>query len=48
MRKSLKCAQIGAHIPYILACHRQTDADPVSDPVSDPAYFFDADPDPDF
>jgi hypothetical protein len=37
-----------AHIPYILACHLQTDADP--DPVPDPAYHFlfdaDADPDP--
>jgi len=33
-----------AHIPYILACHLQIDADP----VSDPAYRFDADPDPDF
>ncbi len=28
-----------AHIPYILACHLQTDADP--------AYHFDADKDPD-
>jgi hypothetical protein len=27
-----------AHIPYVLACHLQTDADP------DPAYHFDADP----
>jgi hypothetical protein len=27
-----------AHIPYILACHLQIDADP------DPAYHFDADP----
>ncbi len=35
-----------AHIPYILACHLQIDADP--DPGSDPAYHFDADPDPDF
>jgi len=34
-----------AHIPYILACHRQIDAD--LDPP-DPAYRFDADPDPDF
>jgi hypothetical protein len=33
-----------AHIPYILACHLQIDADP----VPDPAYLFDADPDPDF
>ncbi len=30
-----------AHIPYILACHLQKDADP------DPAYHFDADADPD-
>jgi hypothetical protein len=34
------------HIPYILACHAQIDADP------DPAYHFDEDPDanpdPDF
>ncbi len=28
-----------SHIPYILACHLQIDADP------DPAYHFDADPD---
>jgi hypothetical protein len=34
-----------AHIPYILACHLQPDADP--DPVPDPAYHFDADPDAD-
>ncbi len=33
-----------AHIPYVLACHLQTDADP----IPDPAYHFDADPDPDF
>ncbi len=32
-----------AHIPYILACHLQPDADP--DPVPDPACHFDADPD---
>jgi hypothetical protein len=31
-----------AHIPYILACHLQIDADP----VPDPAYHFDADADP--
>jgi hypothetical protein len=31
-----------AHIPYILACHLQIDADP------DPAYHFDAKTDPDF
>jgi hypothetical protein len=30
-----------AHIPYILACHLQRDADP----VPDPAYHFDTDPD---
>jgi hypothetical protein len=30
-----------AHIPYILACHLQTDAD------ADPAYHVDEDPDPD-
>jgi hypothetical protein len=30
-----------AHIPNILACHLQLDADP------DPAYHFDADADPD-
>ncbi len=29
-----------AHIPYILACHLETDADP------DQAYHLDADPDP--
>jgi hypothetical protein len=34
-----------AHIPYILACHLQIDADP--DPVPDPAFHFDADPDVD-
>jgi hypothetical protein len=33
-----------AHIPYILACHLQIDADP--DPDSVPAYRFDADADP--
>jgi hypothetical protein len=33
-----------AHIPYILACHLQIDADP----VPDPAYHFYADPNPDF
>jgi hypothetical protein len=32
-----------AHIPYILACHLQIDADP----VPDPAYHFDAVPDVD-
>ncbi len=31
-----------AHIPYILACHLQSDVDP------DQAYPFDVDPDPDF
>ncbi len=31
-----------AHIPNILACHLQIDADP--DPVSHPAYHFDAGP----
>jgi hypothetical protein len=31
------------YIPYILACHLQIDADPVSGP--DPAHHFDADPD---
>jgi hypothetical protein len=35
-----------AHIPYVLACHLQIDADPY--PVPDPAYRFDADPDLDF
>jgi hypothetical protein len=30
------------HIPYILVCHMQIDADP------DLAYYFDADPDPTF
>ncbi len=35
-----------SHIPYILACHLQIDAD--LDPVPQPAYHFDADPDPDF
>jgi hypothetical protein len=35
-----------SHIPYILACPLQIDADP--DPVLDPAYHFDADPDSDF
>ncbi len=34
------------HIPYILACHLQIDADP--DPVTDSSYHFDADPDPAF
>jgi hypothetical protein len=34
-----------AHIPYILACYLQTDADP--DPVPDPDFHFDADQDPD-
>ncbi len=34
-----------AHIPYILACHLQIDANP--NPVPDPAYHFDADPDAD-
>jgi hypothetical protein len=34
-----------AHIPHILACHLQIDADP--DLVLDPAYHFDADPDAD-
>ncbi len=38
MLKPLKTAQIG-HIPYILACQLQIDAD------QDPAYHFDADPD---
>jgi hypothetical protein len=33
-----------AHIPYILACHLQIDAD--LDPVPDPAYLFYADPYP--
>jgi hypothetical protein len=33
-----------AHVPYVLACHLQIDAD--LDP--DPAYHFDADSDPDF
>jgi hypothetical protein len=33
-----------SHIPYILACPLQIDADP----VLDPAYHFDADPDSDF
>ena len=33
-----------AHIPNDLACHLQTDADP----VLDPGYQFDADPNPDF
>jgi hypothetical protein len=33
-----------AHIPFILDCHLQIDADP----VPDLAYYFDADPDPDF
>jgi len=37
-------AQIGYHIPYILACRLQIDED--ADP--DPAYHFDADPDPTF
>jgi hypothetical protein len=40
MKKVLKYA----HIPYILACHLQIDADP----DLNPAYHFDADPDPDF
>jgi hypothetical protein len=35
-----------AHIPYVLVCHLQIDADP--DLVPDPAYRCDADPDPDF
>ncbi len=39
-KKCSKCA----HIPYILACHLQIDADP----VPDPAYHFDADAEPDF
>jgi hypothetical protein len=34
-----------AHIPNILACHLQTNADLDSDP--DPAYHFDANSDPD-
>ncbi len=41
--QTLKSVQIPrAHIPYILACRLQTDADP--DPVPDPVYHFDADP----
>ncbi len=45
-----------AHIPYILACHLQIDADPDSvpayhfdanaDPNPDPTFQYDADPDP--
>jgi hypothetical protein len=33
------------HIPFILACHLQIDADPYRFP--NPAYHFDADPDAD-
>jgi hypothetical protein len=41
-----------AHIPYLLACRLQIDADPYQDPAyhfdadPDPAYHFDPDPDP--
>jgi hypothetical protein len=44
---------VSSHIPYILACHLQIDADPDPayhfDPYPDPAYHLggDADPDPD-
>jgi hypothetical protein len=48
--KTLKNVLKKAHIPYILACHLQIDANP--DPVPDPDYHFDAnpvaDPDPNF
>jgi hypothetical protein len=42
--QTLKKVLKKAHIPYILACHLQIDADP----VPDPAYHFYADTDPDF
>ncbi len=42
--QNLEKAPKEAHIPYILACHLQIDANP----NPDPAYHCDADPDPTF
>jgi hypothetical protein len=44
--KTLKKVLKLTHIPYILACRLQIDADAYPDP--DPAYHFDPDPDPAF